>query len=269
MRSVLTLTWALGSLGAWAQEPAPCRTPAGPPRAAQPTPRARIRGKVFLGEREKVACRVTLCLFGEGLRGERVVPLSSGSFDLGVEGDAGRLEWALLADGHDPARGVVEWGAGGAADLGEVILPRGSGVLEGRVTDARGLSVAGATIRLHGRLVPAPPRVGEPENSMGTDVAGRFRIERVPAGKGFVEVQASNLPAIPAAPVEMRPWDRRWLELTPLVGSLGLSVRCERGEWDRAFGLGLVDEEQGMHLDWTVRPPREEASWGLSCGRFA
>ncbi|MCI0586434.1 MAG: carboxypeptidase-like regulatory domain-containing protein [Planctomycetes bacterium] len=203
--------------------------------------------------------------------GHEIVLLESGAFDLPVEGGEGRFEWAIRSRGLDPVHGTLELRPRGIGDLGEVLLLRGSGVLEGRVTDARGFPVSDALVRVRFPLVPLSSVDPEQPGSAKTDAQGQFRIEGMPAGQGFATVDAPGLPAIPAHRVEMRAGESHWAELAPVIGTIELSVRDGRGRWDRAIFLSLVEEAQRLRIDWWIRPDGEVRSFprpargGSSC----
>ncbi len=239
---------ALLAVRAEAQDPVPKRTPVGPGIEDRPLVASRVQGGVQLGEWVWYPRKVHLRLLGQGLQGEEDIGLGCGPFDFPVEGGEGRFAWAIWTPGHDPVQGSVDLRPGEIVELGEISPRPGSGVIEGRVRDLDGRPVSRADVRVGGWLVPVPPDSGKPAPAVKTDAEGRFRIDGVPAGEGYVQVDAPDLAAIAPRFVEMKAWGSCWLELVPVVGTLAVSVRRERGAWDRGFSLGLCEEDQRMRV---------------------
>ncbi len=248
--------------------PPPVRTPISArvePRsaaAAQP-PVARLAGKVYFGEGDEPrAGAFTFTLFGEGLRGER--NLWGSSVNLDVKGGTGRFEWSIVSPGYDPARGVVTLHGGETATIGPARLVHGSAALEGLVSAPDGRPFAGAEVSLSGAVRPARPAVAGEGGRTKTDEAGRFRFEAVAAGKGFVQVTASDLPAMAAIAVEIAPGGRHWVGLSSPAGSLLVRIH---GKWERPFQLFLEDPGRRLATSWKFDPPGwTEDSWSVGCG---
>ncbi len=207
---------------------------------AQP-PGARLLGQV---PDEKRKSAFTLTLFGEGLRGE--LDLWASPVDLPVEGGTGRFEWSIVSPGYDPARGVVTLRDGETATIGTVRLVRGTASLEGLVSAPDGRPVAGAEVSLSG-----PVGVGERARTKA-DETGRFRFEGLAAGKGFVQVDAGDLPAMAAVPIEVSSGGRHWIELSPAAGSLLVRIH---GRWNHPIRLVLEDADRALGTSWKFDPP--------------
>jgi hypothetical protein len=224
----------------------------------------RVTGRVVRIERgASPAGAYWLRLFGNALeggaegRGETV--------DFRVKGGVGRFEWALLAAGYEPATGIVDILEGETASIGVVRLVPAAAILEGRVLDAVGRPVEGATVWLHGPAFrPAFPLGSSTglEREGRTDSAGRYRFERLRAGDRFVEVGAENLPPMPAVAVRLPGRGLRQLQISPSVGEVRLRVR---GEWRRPFHLVLTDEGRRIVVDWPIVPP----GWSREPGRMS
>jgi carboxypeptidase family protein len=259
---------ALLAVRTGAQDPVPKRTPVGPPIEDPPLVASRVQGSVQLGEWIWYPRMVHLRLLGQGLQGEEAIGLGCGPFDFPVEGGEGRFAWAIWTPGHDPVQGSLELRPGEIVELGEISPRPGSGVIEGRVRDLDGRPVSGADVRVGGWLVPVPPDSGKPAPSVKTDAEGRFRFEGVPAGRGYVQVDATDLAAIPPRFVEMKAWGSCWLELAPVVGTLAVSVHRERGGWDRGFSLVLCEEDQRMRVVRWTGPPTTDDVDRVVCGRI-
>jgi hypothetical protein len=258
-------------------DPPPARIAVGPPieseaRGTGVPAAARLRGTVLFDHTDARVPGFFLRLFGRGLRAERWTPGDAGGFEVSIAGGTGRFEWAVVAPGYDPVRGMVDLRGGESATVGVVRLVRGSAVLEGRVTDLLGRPVAGARAVLHGEIVPAP-EFGTRNGRDQTDESGTFRIQGVPAGSGFLELVAPGLPPVAAVPVETHPGGTYWFDLSPTVGTLTLRLPVPAGEWKEPFWLTLVDETQEVEISWRIRPPGEGAGdteeapfWGIPVG---
>ncbi|HEU5059663.1 MAG TPA: carboxypeptidase-like regulatory domain-containing protein [Kofleriaceae bacterium] len=104
----------------------------------------------------------------------------------------------------------------------DFLLARADAELEGRVLDATGAAVAGATLH-----VVAPGLTGVAPSV--TDAAGRFRITGVPVGRHRVRLEHPQYPPLEA---ELRTGVGNQLEL-PLGGGVEVTVR------DRSTGAAL------------------------------
>lgn len=176
-------------------------------------------------------------------------------FSREVVGGTGRFEWRIEADGCDPATGFVELREGRTADVGEVRLRRGSAIIEGRVLDVARRPVPEAKVKLHGLTRVDPPTRALPDFEK-TDGEGRYRFERVAAGRGWLELESPSLPAMPAAAVWTAPGETTGVEFAPEAGSVLVCVQPPSGgRWDLPFALVLHDPQRLVTARWTVAPP--------------
>ncbi|MCI0586433.1 MAG: carboxypeptidase-like regulatory domain-containing protein [Planctomycetes bacterium] len=225
---------------------------------------ARVTGRVVRIDKEAFpASAFWFRLFGNALEGG--AEGRGETLDFKVKGGVGRFEWALLAPGWEPATGIVDVLGGETASIGVVRLVPATAILEGCVLDAGGRPVEGATVWLHGLVFRPSFPFGSTaglEREGRTDPAGRFRFERLRAGDRFVEVQAENLPPIPAVAGDtLSAGGLRRLQISPSVGAVSLRVR---GEWSRPFHLVLTDDVRRIVVDWPIVPP----GWSRDPGRM-
>ncbi len=225
---------------------------------------ARVTGRVVrIDKGASPASAYWFRLFGNALEGG--AEGRGETLDFRVKGGVGCFEWALVAPGCEPATGIVDVLGGETGSIGLVRPVPATAILEGRVLDAGGRPVEGATVWLHGPVFrPAFPfdSTAGLEREGRTDPAGRFRFERLRAGDRFVEVQAENLPPIPAVAVRLPARGLRRLQISPSVGAVSLRVR---GEWSRPFHLVLTDDGRRIVVDWPIVPP----GWSRDPGRMS
>ena len=144
----------------------------------------------------------------------------------------------------------------------DFLLTRADAELEGRVLDATGLAVRGATVR-----VDAPGLTGVAPSV--TDASGRFRVTGVPVGRHSVRVEHPDYPPVQA---ELRTGVGNQVEL-PLGGGVAVTVR------DRSTGAPLraaritasaasADAPSSSRRDATAGPDGRAEIAGLAAGRW-
>jgi hypothetical protein len=181
-------------------------------------------------------------------------PRAGGQPSLATTGADGRYRLGPLAG--ELRLSVTAVGYGGAArDLSaprvaraplrqqeDFLLTRADAELEGRLFDATGAAVGGASVQvIAAGLTGVAPSV--------TDTAGRFRITGVPVGRHRVRVEHAEYPSLEA---ELKTGVGNQLEL-PLGGGVEVTVR------DRSTGAPL---RAARVTATSPAAPRREASTG-------